>query len=132
MPRDALIARMGGEEFAACLPQADRADAIAIADSIRTALEARRLSTTKGALSATVSIGIAFADRQKDVHAIISAADAALYAAKAAGRNSVWSDDPSGVPQFAAGSIAPAGTAATLLSLSPVRSSAATRRPTGS
>ncbi|MBD9652812.1 GGDEF domain-containing protein [Ensifer sp. ENS09] len=132
VPRSAVIARIGGEEFAACLPQADRADAIAIADSIRTSLEARRMSTAKGVRSATVSIGIAFADRHEDVHAIISAADAALYAAKAAGRNSVWSDDPSGVPQFAAGSIAPAETAATLLSLSPARSSAATRRPTGS
>ena len=133
VPRDALVARMGGEEFAACLPRADRPEAIAIADSIRTALEARRLSTSKGVLSATVSIGISFADRHGDVHALISAADAALYAAKAAGRNSVWSEDPSGISQFAAGSPnVPAETATTLLSLSPARSGAAARRPAGS
>uniref|UniRef100_UPI002FE3A4C2 GGDEF domain-containing protein n=1 Tax=Sinorhizobium chiapasense TaxID=501572 RepID=UPI002FE3A4C2 len=132
VPDDAFIARIGGEEFAACLPHVDRPAAIAIADGIRSSLEERRLGTTKGVLSATVSIGIAFADDHADSHALISAADAALYAAKTAGRNAVWSMDGSGAPQFAAGPAGIDGSAATLLSLRPSRSGVAPRQPSAS
>lgn len=100
-PGEASIARMGGEEFAVYLP--DRSEAIKIADAIRAALEARRLGTPKGVLSTTVSVGIAFGEAHKDPHALISAADTALYAAKAAGRNAVWFTDSAGTAQFAAG-----------------------------
>lgn len=103
VPDDAFIARIGGEEFSAYLPHADRPGAIAIAERIRASLEARRLGTAKGVLSATVSIGVAFADGHEDSHALISAADAALYAAKTTGRNAVWSMDITGVPRFSAG-----------------------------
>ncbi|MGN7804760.1 GGDEF domain-containing protein [Ensifer sp. 22521] len=103
VPDDAFIARIGGEEFSACLPHADRPGAVAIAERIRASLEARRLGTAKGVLSATVSIGVAFADGHEDSHALISAADAALYAAKTTGRNAVWSMDITGVPRFSAG-----------------------------
>lgn len=129
VPRDAFIARMGGEEFAACLPGSDRRRAIAIAETIRAALETCRLGTSKGVLSATVSIGIALTEEQRDSHAAISAADAALYAAKAGGRNAVWSIDGSGVPQLAAGAYRNDTQATAMISLRPSRGSAASRQP---
>lgn len=131
VPGNAFIARMGGEEFAACLPEVDSAAAVAIADRIRSALEARRLGTAKGVLSATVSVGLAYVEGRREAHDIICAADAALYAAKGAGRNAVWSKDGADFPKFAAGhsrntpSPQPA-----LVSLSPNRASAASRQPT--
>ncbi|MGO4623953.1 GGDEF domain-containing protein [Ensifer sp. 2YAB10] len=129
VPADAFIARFGGEEFAACLPHADRLGALAIADGIRTSLEARRLGTAKGVLSATVSIGVAFAEGHEDPHALISSADAALYAAKTAGRNAVWSMDADGVPRFSGG-LANGGTAAkALFSLKTSRGGTAPRPP---
>ncbi|MEI2298452.1 GGDEF domain-containing protein [Ensifer sp. MJa1] len=103
VPGGAIVARMGGEEFAACLPAADHTEAIAVAERIRSDFETRRLGTAKGVVSATVSIGVSTFIGREEAHQVICTADAALYAAKSAGRNTIWSTGRSGVPQFAAG-----------------------------
>ncbi|HEV7308035.1 GGDEF domain-containing protein [Ensifer sp.] len=103
VPGGAFVARLGGEEFAVCLPGSGGKKAILLANDIRAVFEGRRFVTPKGVLSATVSIGIAEMAGRSTSHEIICAADAALYAAKAAGRNNVWSIENNGTPQFAAG-----------------------------
>ena len=81
-------ARYGGEELAVALQQTDLAGAEAIAERVRTAVEALALPRLDGAgtLGVTVSCGVA-ASSDGDPIALVAAADAALYAAKRAGKN---------------------------------------------
>jgi diguanylate cyclase (GGDEF)-like protein len=83
------IARLGGEEFALILVQADRAAALEVAQQIGATLrgEAVRVDITR-ALAVTVSAGVATLPRDAATAAgLIAAADQALYAAKSAGRD---------------------------------------------
>jgi diguanylate cyclase (GGDEF)-like protein len=86
-----LVARYGGEEFAVMLARADRAAAVAAADALRAAVEAANLphpASEAGRVTISIGIGV-FPEDGRDVGALIDAADAALYAAKRAGRNAV-------------------------------------------
>jgi diguanylate cyclase (GGDEF)-like protein len=92
-----LVARFGGEEFAVILPATDHAQAAALAESIRQAiekLEIRHPNSPTGA-NVTISLGIATAtdDRFPTANALVGAADSALYAAKQLGRNRAQSFD---------------------------------------
>jgi diguanylate cyclase (GGDEF)-like protein len=81
-------ARYGGEEMALILPHTDLQGAHAIAERVRTAIEALRIPRLdrQGILKITASVGVtASVDGDKD--ALISEADGALYAAKRAGKN---------------------------------------------
>ena len=81
------VARLGGDEFAILLPGLDEAAARAAAERI---LMAFLLPFTIGgrALFVTSSVGIAIApDHGRDVDTLLRNADAAMYQAKAAGRN---------------------------------------------
>ncbi len=85
-----VIARYGGEEFVVLLPMTDAAGALTIAELIRTTVQKNPIVTGTGAPSEiTISVGAASAvDTRRDSAAkLIRAADAALYAAKHAGRN---------------------------------------------
>lgn len=81
-----LVCRIGGEEFALLLPKTDEAGALRVADEVHT--QVSRLTVGMAGLSAgavTVSIGTASGvSRAEDLYAL---ADAAVYEAKAAGRN---------------------------------------------
>jgi len=79
------IARLGGEEFASCLCGADAAGAEAFARRVHDSL--RDLTVEQRQI--TVSIGIALRPPggSRDLTALLNQADAALYGAKAAGRN---------------------------------------------
>ncbi len=84
-----MAARYGGEEFAVILPGASVADAAAVAERIRARTEQAVIELSPGHRDQiTVSIGIAVwpGDATTRV-ALLEAADAALYRAKAAGRN---------------------------------------------
>lgn len=88
-----LLARVGGEEFAVVLPEADIAQARIIAERIRVALERDTAGTEP---NLTVSIGVAaYPDSGESPSSIMLAADRALYAAKQAGRNQVVAADES-------------------------------------
>jgi diguanylate cyclase (GGDEF)-like protein len=78
-------ARYGGEEFAVLLPGLSAAQAIGVAETIR--LKVQRWSGD--AAITTVSIGVAsrLPDTATDWNKLLTAADKALYAAKASGRN---------------------------------------------
>lgn len=82
-------ARIGGEEFCAVLHAISPADALAVAERIRGRLAALpALSAAFG--PPTVSVGLAVAeDADARFEALLQQADAALYAAKQAGRNRV-------------------------------------------
>jgi diguanylate cyclase (GGDEF)-like protein len=83
-----LPARYGGEELALILPHTDMEGAFAIAERIRTAVEALRVPRSDGdePLRVTASLGVA-ASRDGAKEELIAEADAALYDAKRQGKN---------------------------------------------
>lgn len=90
VPATALVTRMGGEEFALLCPDLGKAGAIELASSIRRAVGSLVLESRGERVLVTISIGVAvFGPGTRDFSAWIRAADAALYRAKAAGRNCV-------------------------------------------
>jgi diguanylate cyclase (GGDEF)-like protein len=85
-------ARYGGEELAVVLPQTDAPGAALLAERMREAVEALRVPRVggKGTVGVTASFGVAAAPENGVERAeLIAAADAALYAAKAGGKNRV-------------------------------------------
>ena len=82
-----VAARLGGDEFVVLVEDATApADAEAIARKVITNM-ADGISFDRTILHVTTSIGIAFCSDTSAAQALTSAADAALYAAKEAGRN---------------------------------------------
>jgi diguanylate cyclase (GGDEF)-like protein len=90
MPDGAITARYGGEEFVCVFPNTNRDEAADHAESLRLALENLQLDFEGTPLRVTASFGLAtFPDHADHPAALIRDADAALYAAKRAGRNRV-------------------------------------------
>lgn len=90
------VCRYGGEEFTLILPETDAAQALRIAERLRSAVQSRPFPIGDGAVAGiTVSIGVATYPMQeippKD---FVKAADIALYGAKQSGRNRVCSHEP--------------------------------------
>lgn len=81
------LGRMGGEEFAVLLPQTGLEGALKVAENLRSAIAALRLGEPDDPLQVTASFGVASLDGAVDLDALLARADAALYAAKADGRN---------------------------------------------
>lgn|GEM_PF-417151 len=95
---DDLVARYGGEEFAVVVPRVAGKDIVFLAEKMRTHVESLRIVHEKSTLGAfvTVSFGAATVVPRPDADPslLIKAADAALYEAKARGRNTVvWKED---------------------------------------
>jgi diguanylate cyclase (GGDEF)-like protein len=86
-----FVARYGGEELAVALPEMAGVGAAAVGERIRRAIAAAVVPTRGGAvLSVTASVGVAVLDPDSPSRQdLIAAADAALYRAKAAGKNQV-------------------------------------------
>ncbi|HEY4548565.1 MAG TPA: GGDEF domain-containing protein [Pedomonas sp.] len=88
-PED-LFCRMGGEEFAVFLSDANTDRALDIAESIRAILDTRGLAVDGTDIPVTVSIGVVSSEeRDAPLRTLLANADAALYQAKAGGRNCV-------------------------------------------
>ncbi len=83
------IARIGGEEFAAILTEVDFVTASEVARRIVEAIEREPVEVAEGnVLRVTISAGSAAIPRNAvEAKSLIQAADKALYAAKARGRN---------------------------------------------
>ena len=87
-----VAARYGGEEFVTVLPGSDLEGAVVVAERIRKRLEQTEISTPNGPLKVTASFGVAAVsgpDCRGAAKELLARADAALYAAKRAGRNRV-------------------------------------------
>lgn len=83
------IYRVGGEEILVILPGATREDAVEIAERLRREVHDRR----PVGVPVTISIGVAVSEPDLvDTDDLAARADAALYAAKASGRNTVFVD----------------------------------------
>lgn len=89
-----FLGRLGGEEFAVVLPGVSAMIALQVAERLRSRVAAAPLMYGDQTISITVSIGVAMA-READgtLDQVLARADAALYAAKDAGRNRVLSGD---------------------------------------
>jgi diguanylate cyclase len=90
-----IAARPGGDEFAVLLQQTPLVGARALAEQIRTAVAAgriRRSDSKDQPGSVTLSIGVAAGGSDDTLESLLARADAALYAAKRAGRNRVAVD----------------------------------------
>ena len=86
-----LVARYGGEEFVALLPETDQRKALAVAEGLRVAIENLLITHKNESYKVTVSIGISttIPAMRTTPDNLLEAADAALYEAKASGRNRV-------------------------------------------
>lgn len=85
-----VVARIGGDEFAALLPGVTDRDARGLAEEVRAAIEALRIGSGGRHANVTASIGLQTLDRHTiDEDSAFVAADRAMYEAKAAGRNRV-------------------------------------------
>jgi diguanylate cyclase (GGDEF)-like protein len=97
-----LVGRFGGEEFVILLAGADRTGAVEIGNRIRERVRGMRIEDPiiGGAypdLRLTVSVGVAvFPDAGGDLAELLMKADAALFAAKDAGRDRVLAVQPTG------------------------------------
>ncbi|HEX9373613.1 MAG TPA: sensor domain-containing diguanylate cyclase [Roseiflexaceae bacterium] len=99
LPADALLGRIGGEEFAVLLPGADVGIGQALLEAVRRHIAGTDATTRLLTLRVTVSAGVVELAHIADVFAIdqlLDRADQALYQAKRAGRNRVcvWQCDP--------------------------------------
>lgn len=85
-----LLARYGGEEFVMLLDGIALDDAMRVAERLRARVEAELVEVAGITVRYTASIGVVCSDQHGyDPLELIVAADAAMYAAKRAGRNRV-------------------------------------------
>lgn len=88
-PADALVARLGGEEFAILLAHspADDSALLAMVDAMRARLEQVPFITAAGLTQMTASFGLALSRPGEPLDSLLCRADKALYEAKDGGRN---------------------------------------------
>ncbi|MDN7178984.1 GGDEF domain-containing protein [Caballeronia sp. SEWSISQ10-4 2] len=89
--RGDIFGRLGGEEFAILLPETSRADALTLVNSLRLHLAASTLAIPRGEVTCTFSAGVDEYQANETLANLMARSDAALYSAKAMGRNRVVS-----------------------------------------
>ena len=82
-----FVARIGGEEFVMLLSGTKIAQAMLIANQVRSAVEALRFHFRGTPVRVTVSCGLAELQQNDAAEAAFDRADAALYRAKQTGKN---------------------------------------------
>ena len=84
------IARFGGEEFVVLLPKSNSAETSAIAERLRSSIEASSVEAGDDEIKITVSIGCASLSQSRStLKQLLVSADRALYQAKSRGRNCI-------------------------------------------
>ena len=85
------LVRFGGEEFVLVLPETMLEAAVGMAERLRVRVSAEKIMLGEaGAITVTASFGVAQFVPDDTLETLLKRADAALYAAKAAGRNLVF------------------------------------------
>lgn len=88
---DAIVGRLGGEEFAMLLLGKALTETVAVAEGLRTQMMALRMETEQGEVSLTCSFGVSTWKVDDNIDQLLRRADIALYVAKSSGRNRVIS-----------------------------------------
>lgn len=88
-PRDAVMARVGGEEFVIMLPPGAAVAAHRLAEEVRSTFKQIAPEIVSGKANPTASFGIAIARENEDLGTLMDRADRALYQAKNDGRDCV-------------------------------------------
>ena len=83
-----VLGRWGGEEFLLVLPDTGAAAAISLGERLRELVRSAPVSSSKGDVTVTISVGGASAESPGE-HDLVLLADQQLYAAKDAGRDRV-------------------------------------------
>jgi diguanylate cyclase len=118
--REDAVARYGGEEFAILLPNTTLEAATRVAQNVREAIARVKVQHNKKLLQVTASGGLATIQANEHAESLIQRADAALYAAKAGGRNCAYLHDGTqcrAVEDLQAAPTKPASSAAALVEL---------------
>jgi diguanylate cyclase (GGDEF)-like protein len=95
-----FLGRYGGEEFTFFFPEADEKTGMAIAERLRSNLEASPVMLESGPVMVTASLGVTLSDQAEtteysdQVQRLINYADMAMYSAKRSGRNKVMAYIP--------------------------------------
>ncbi len=84
-----FIARFGGEEFVALMPETSKEEAKLVADKLRQKIENSPFSFKKEPVQITISFGISEFAQNESADEVFARADKALYEAKDNGRNQV-------------------------------------------
>lgn len=84
-----ISGRLGGEEFAAVLPDTNLEQAQQLAERLRSKIEEISIDTDQGPVHCSASFGVAQANAEDSFHTLLKRADDAMYRAKAEGRNRV-------------------------------------------
>lgn len=95
--RSDILARFGGDEFIIYVPNTDRKGAFILAEKVRSAIENHWISSSRGDLRVTVSVGLIsikaeagiFGSPENFLEELLARTDRALYDSKANGRNCV-------------------------------------------
>lgn len=93
-PKDALVARIGGEEFVLLLPHTGRQAALLFAQALRATRSVSPIPGLPPAVRVTSSFGVAEIGEKEPLRFAMRRADDALYAAKNAGRDCVREAEP--------------------------------------
>ena len=88
-----LVARFGGEEFIALMPNAELDAGVAVAEAIRAELAAQEFASRDDRFDVTISMGVVDGAPGTPLDDLYIEADARLYQAKIEGRNRVVSAD---------------------------------------
>lgn len=88
-PNNAIVGRLGGEEFAILLAPGQTAAASALAEVVRLAFKEMSPGILSNQFSPTASFGVAVAHKGEDLAALMDRADRALYQAKSDGRDCI-------------------------------------------
>ena len=84
-----ILARFGGEEFIAILPETGKAKAMELANRLRSRIAKLRIPFNQATIRVTASFGVAELIPNTDISRVIEDADTMLYKAKRNGRNTV-------------------------------------------
>jgi diguanylate cyclase (GGDEF)-like protein len=81
------VGRLGGEEFLGIVPGCNESTAFQVAEKIRQAVGGIPVKIMGEEKTVTISLGVNSTTGETSAQAVLNAADAALYQAKASGRN---------------------------------------------